>query len=44
VVGSSSYRGAGFDIVWGDLAALATITVVFFGVSLARFRTTIASS
>ena len=38
------YRGAGFDIVWGDLAALATITVVFFGVSLARFRTTIASS
>jgi ABC-2 type transport system permease protein len=37
------YRGAGFDIVWGDLAALATITVVFFGVSLMRFRTTIAS-
>ena len=38
------YRGVGFDIVWGDLAALATITVVFFGVSLARFRTTTASS
>ena len=38
------YRGAGFDIVWGDLAALAAITLVFFGVSLARFRTTIASS
>ena len=38
------YRGAGFDIVWGDLAALAAITAVFFGVSLARFRTTIASS
>jgi ABC-2 type transport system permease protein len=38
------YRGAGFDIVWGDLAALATITVVFFGLSLVRFRTTIASS
>ena len=37
------YRGASFDIVWGDLAALAAITLVFFGVSLMRFRTTIAS-
>ena len=37
------YRGAGLDIVWGDLAALAAITLVFFGVSLIRFRTTIAS-
>lgn len=37
------YRGAGFGIVWRDLAALAAITAVFFGVSLIRFRTTIAS-
>ena len=37
------YRGAGFDIVWGDLAALAAITLVFFGVSLIGLRTTIAS-
>ncbi len=37
------YRGAGLDIVWGDIAALAAITLVFFGVSLIRFRTTIAS-
>lgn len=37
------YRGAGFDIVWWDLAALAAITLVFFGASLMRFRTTIAS-
>ena len=37
------YRGASFDIVWGDLAALAAITSVFFGVSLMRFRKTIAS-
>jgi ABC-2 type transport system permease protein len=37
------YRGAGLDIVWPQLAALAAITVVFLGVSLVRFRTTIAS-
>ena len=37
------YRGAGLDIVWPQLAALAGITTVFFGVSLMRFRTTIAS-
>jgi ABC-2 type transport system permease protein len=37
------YRAAGLDIVWPQLAALAAITTVFFGVSLARFRTTLAS-
>jgi ABC-2 type transport system permease protein len=37
------YRGAGFEIVWPQLAALAAITIVFFGGSLMRFRKTIAS-
>jgi len=37
------YRAAGLDIVWPQLTALAAITTVFFGVSLMRFRTTIAS-
>ena len=37
------YRGCRFRHRLGDLAALAAITVVFFGVSLMRFRTTIAS-
>jgi ABC-2 type transport system permease protein len=37
------YRAAGLDIVWKELAALAAFTVVFFGVSLARFRTAITS-
>jgi len=37
------YRAAGFDIVWRYLAALAAITAVYFGVSLVRFRKTLAS-
>jgi ABC-2 type transport system permease protein len=37
------YRAAGLDIVWPQLAALAAITMVFFGVSLTRFRKTLAS-
>jgi ABC-2 type transport system permease protein len=37
------YRGAGLDIVWPQLAALAAITTVFFGISLTRFRKTLAS-
>jgi len=37
------YRAAGFDIVWPQLSALAVITAVFFGVSLMRFRKTLAS-
>jgi len=37
------YRGAGVDIVWPQLTALAVITIAFLAVSLMRFRTTIAS-
>ena len=37
------YRAAGLDIVWPQLAALALITAVFFGVSLRRFRKTLTS-
>jgi len=37
------YRAAGLDIVWPQLAALAAVTTVYFGVSLMRFRTTLAS-
>jgi len=37
------YRAAGLDIVWRYLAALAAITAVYFGVSLVRFRKTLAS-
>jgi ABC-2 type transport system permease protein len=37
------YRAAGLGIVWPQLAALAAITMVYFGVALARFRTTLAS-
>ncbi len=36
-------RGAGLDIVWPQLLGLAAFAIVFFGVSLARFRTAIAS-
>jgi ABC-2 type transport system permease protein len=35
------YRGAGLDIVWPGFAALLVIGVVFFLLSLARFRRTI---
>lgn len=37
------YRGAGLDIVWLQLCAIAGITVVLFGVSLMRFRSAIVS-
>lgn len=37
------YRGAGLETVWPGLAALAATTVVFFGISLMRFRATLAS-
>ena len=37
------YRAAGLDIVWPQLTALLAITIGFFGVSLMRFRTAIAS-
>ena len=35
-------RGAGLEVVWPELAALAAFTVMFFAVSLKRFRTAIA--
>ena len=37
------YRGAGLDIVWSQLAAMAGIGALFLGVSLLRFRAAIAS-
>lgn len=37
------YRGAGLEIVWPQLAALAGITTAFFAVALMRFRTAIIS-
>jgi ABC-2 type transport system permease protein len=38
------YRGAGPDIVWPQLAAMAAIGSVLFGVALLRFRTTMSPS
>lgn len=38
------YRGAGFDIVWRDFAAVAGIGLIFFTVALLRFRRTVAVS
>lgn len=35
-------RGAGLDVVWPQLSILAGITIAYFGVSLMRFRTTLA--
>lgn len=37
------YRGAGLAVVWPHLAALLAIGAALFSVSLARFRSTIAS-
>lgn len=37
------YRGAGFEVVWPQLLALAAIGAIFFAVALARFRRTIGS-
>jgi ABC-2 type transport system permease protein len=35
-------RGAGLDVVWPQICILAGMTVVCFGVSLTRFRSTLA--
>jgi ABC-2 type transport system permease protein len=35
------YRGAGFEVVWPDFAAVAGIGAVFFAVALLRFRKTV---
>jgi ABC-2 type transport system permease protein len=37
------FRGAGLEVVWPQLASLAGIGVVFFALSLARFRKTLAT-
>lgn len=37
------YRGAGLDVVWPQLAALAGFTAVFLGIALIRFRKAIMS-
>jgi ABC-2 type transport system permease protein len=37
------YRGAGFDIVWPQLAAIVTLGLVFFVVALLRFRASLAA-
>jgi len=35
------FRGAGLDVIWPNLLALAVIGAVFFGVALRRFRQTL---
>ncbi|MCF7733076.1 MAG: hypothetical protein K9N23_15410 [Akkermansiaceae bacterium] len=35
------YRGAGFNVVWPDFAAVAGIGAAFFGLALLRFRKTV---
>ena len=35
------YRGAGFNVVWPDFAAMAGIGALFFAVALLRFRKTV---
>ena len=37
------FRGAGLDVVWMNLLAVAAIGAVFFAIALARFRKTIAA-
>jgi ABC-2 type transport system permease protein len=38
------YRGAGLDIVWPELLAIAVISAVIFAVSASRFRRTLVAS
>ncbi|MBI6953912.1 ABC transporter permease [Pseudomonas sp. B21-023] len=37
------FRDAGLSVVWPDVAALAAIGLIFFGVALARFRRSLAA-
>ncbi len=37
------YRGAGFNVVWPNFAAILVIAIVFFGLSLALFRRSLAT-
>jgi ABC-2 type transport system permease protein len=36
------YRGAGFEIVWPQMAAIAMIGAVFFLLAMTRFRKTLS--
>jgi ABC-2 type transport system permease protein len=38
------YRGAGFDIVWRDMAIIVLLGMVFLVLALARFRTMLAQA
>jgi ABC-2 type transport system permease protein len=38
------YRGAGFDAVWPDFAAVTAIGALFFAAALARFRKTVSAA
>lgn len=38
------YRGAGFDVVWSSFVAVFVIALVFFALSLALFRRSLASA
>ena len=38
------YRGAGLDVVWPQLAAMAAIGAAFFGAALALFRRSLAAT
>ncbi|GGC52660.1 ABC transporter permease [Chelatococcus reniformis] len=37
------FRGAGLDVVWPQLAAIAAIGAALFAIALARFRSTVAA-
>ena len=37
------YRGAGFDVVWPQLAVIMGLGLVFFVVALLRFRASLAA-
>lgn len=38
------YRGAGFDMVWPDLAWMGAVGAAFFGLALVRFRAAVAGA
>jgi len=37
------FRNAGLSLVWPELQALAAIGLVFFGITLKRFRSSLSS-
>ena len=38
------YRGAGFEVIWPQLAAMAAIGAIFMTIALARFRAAMAAN